>query len=88
VWAFADTLDERGENSANLCGCISPSDTYKTAQGKIDGDFRKFLHFHFIPYTTRDLKTAKNGRKKTGNRFLISCFNVLPVMGSSYSVFM
>ena len=29
---------------------------------KNDGDFRKFLHFPFIPYTTRKPKTAKNGR--------------------------
>jgi hypothetical protein len=33
-------------------------------------------------------KNAKNGRKKTGNLFVISCFCVLPVMGGVYSVFM
>ncbi len=76
VWDSADTLDGQGGDSANLCGGISPSDTYKTAQGRIDGDFRKFLHFPFIPHTTGNLKTTKNGRKKTGNLFLISCFGV------------
>ena len=41
---------------------ISPLTTYNTTQSKNDGDFRKFLHFPFIPYTTRKPKTAKNGR--------------------------
>jgi len=86
VWASADTLDGRGGDSASLCGGISPSNTYNTTQGRIDGDLRKFFHFLFISHATTNLKAAKNGRKKTGNRFLISCFGVLPVMGGGYSV--
>ncbi|MEH2929729.1 hypothetical protein VSQ48_07430 [Candidatus Ventrimonas sp. KK005] len=99
VWAFADTLDGEGGASASLCGDISSPNTYNTTQNKNDGDLRKFLHFLFIPYTTKNLKTtkqgrgislypplhgiilaifenAKNGRKKTGNLFLISCLGV------------
>ena len=99
MWAFADTLDGEGGASASLCGDISSPNTYNTTQNKNDGDLRKFLHFLFIPYTTKNLKTtkqgrgislypplhgiilaifenAKNGRKKTGNLFLISCLGV------------
>lgn len=61
---------------------------YNTTQAGIGGNLRKFLHFPFITHTTKNLKTAKNGRKKTGNRFLISCFGVPPVMGGGYSVFL
>ncbi|MDE7333148.1 MAG: hypothetical protein K2O16_13125 [Lachnospiraceae bacterium] len=99
MWASADTLDGRVWDSVNLCGGISPTNTYNTMQSKNDGDLRKFLHFLFIPYTTKNLKTtkqgrgislypplhgiilaifenAKNGHKKTGNLFLISCLGV------------
>ena len=36
---------------------------YNTAQAGIGGDFRKLLHFPFIPHTTKNLKTAKLGRR-------------------------
>jgi len=45
------------------CGGNSPSNTYNTTQSKIDGDLRKFLHFIFIPHTTRKSKTAKQDRE-------------------------
>lgn len=41
----------------------SPPNTYNTTQSKIDGDLRKFLHFLFIPHTTRKSKTAKQSRE-------------------------
>ena len=38
----------------------SPLIPYNTTQSQIGGDFEKFLHFPFIPHTTKKAKTAKH----------------------------
>lgn len=75
VWASADTLDGRGGDSASLCGGISPSNTYNTTQGRIDGDLRKFFHFLSISHATTNLKAAKKAQKnrKPFLDFLFRC---------------
>ena len=76
MWAFADTLNGEGGASANFAAHFSPT-TYNTTQSKNDGDLQKFLSIpplHGIIPTF--FENAKNGRKKTGNLFLISCLGV------------
>ena len=42
---------------------------YNTTQAGIGGDLWRFLHSLFIPYTTKNLKTAKQNRRD----FLLVC---------------
>jgi hypothetical protein len=77
VWAFADTLHGRGEDSANFSAKFIP--LFLTTHGKAN-------LANFPGISSRAFITAfdKNGRKKTGNLFLISCFHL--AFGGGYLV--
>ena len=81
---FSDTLDGQGGDFANSAAAflpLLPTTPRKAKLTEIDGNF--FLSpFHGIIPTF--FENAKNGCKKTGNLFLISCLGVPLVMGYGY----
>ena len=77
MWAFADTHGLFGVDFANYAAVFLP--LLLTTHGK--ANLAKFPGI-----SSRAFITAfdKNGRKKTGNLFLISCFHL--AVGGGYSV--
>ncbi len=49
---------------------------------------RNFFIFPLHGIILTIFQNSKNGRKKTGNLFLIPCFSMLLFVGSSYSIFL
>ncbi len=76
MWASADTLDGEGGASVKAVAIfllLLPTTPRKAKLTEICGNF--FLSpLHGIILTI--FQNAKNGRKKTGNLFLISCLGV------------
>ena len=70
VWASADFPDGRGGDSANSAAVFLPLILTKPHNAKLTEIYGNFFIFFSFPTS----KTAKNGCKKTGNLFLISCF--------------
>ena len=78
VWAFADTSGGRGVDSASYAAGFLP--LLLTTHGK--ANLAKFPGISFRVFVT---VFDKNGRKKTGNLFLISCL-LTAKKGGGYSV--